>query len=228
MEADDMATYNFFVLGTFLFTLCLGANASEHGSESILHSEFFPTSFGIKSRTLDKNDAETIIKAIQQYKVQHSKSEISKIEILTCTSDYRLPQASITRKNEGEHIQLAKERHEMIKNEISRVLKLPIFGESRLCGPVFNRDDLNDRFVTKDSGPIYEEKFKSFQSDENFRALLKEQALVSDPEKLKELYPSPFLAKYKPFQGVRLHIWGVVKAESSKKVDSKQPSGKNQ
>jgi hypothetical protein len=223
-----MAKLNFFVLGICLFTTCSWANSSEDGIEAILHSEFIPTSFGIKSRTIDKNDAESVIKAIQQFKIQHSKTEISKIEILTCTSDYRLPQVSVTRKNDGEHIQLAKERHEMIKSEISRVLKLTISGDSLLCGPDFSRDDLNDRFVTKDSGPIYEEKFKLLMADEKFKEQLKEQALINEPEKLKEIYPSPFLAKYKPFQGVRLHIWGTAKIDSKKKVDSKQPSGKNQ
>jgi len=116
----------------------------------------------------------------------------------------------------------------MIKSEISRVLKLQVSGDSLLCGPNFNRDDLNDRFVTKDSGPIYDEKFKSLMADEKFKAQLKDQALIHEPEKLKELYPSPFLAKYKPFQGVRLHIWGTTKIEGQKKVDSKPPSGKNQ
>jgi len=223
-----MAKLNFFVLGIYLFSSCLWANSSDYVADVILHSEFIPTSFGIKSRTIDKNDAESVIKAIQQFKIQHSKSEISKIEILTCTSDYRLPQVSITRKNDGEHIHLAKERHEMIKSEISRVLKLQVSGDSLLCGPNFNRDDLNDRFVTKDSGPIYDEKFKSLMADEKFKAQLKDQALIHEPEKLKELYPSPFLAKYKPFQGVRLHIWGTTKIEGQKKVDSKPPSGKNQ
>jgi len=82
-----MAKLNFFVLGIYLFSSCLWANSSDYVADVILHSEFIPTSFGIKSRTIDKNDAESVIKAIQQFKIQHSKSEISKIEILTCTSD---------------------------------------------------------------------------------------------------------------------------------------------
>lgn len=223
-----MAKFNFFVFGFYLFSTCLWANSSGPEAEAILHSEFVPTSFGIRSRTLDKSEAETVIKAIQQYKIQHAKSEISKIDILTCTSDYRLPQVSVTRKNEGEHIQLAKDRNEMMKAEISRIFKLPIAGESSVCGPEFNRDDLNDRFVTKDSGAIYDVKFNALMADEKFKGQLKEQALISEPEKLKEVYPSPFLAKYKPFQGVRIHIWGTVKGETQKKADTKQPSGKNQ
>lgn len=220
-----MMRMGFFVVLLFIPVM---AWALDESSEHILHQEFIPTAFGVKSRTLDKKDAEAVIKAAQNYILSAPKAEISRLELLTCASDYRLPPMTLTDKRINEHWHLAKERNDMVIKELEKILKLPVTGQARVCGPEFVPTDLNDRFVTKESGALYESKFQQLLKDPAFQQQLKEEAMIDEAEKLKSLYPSPFLAKYKPFQGIRLFIFGHIKQAQSKKSESKKSSGKTQ
>lgn len=215
-----------FLILTFLIST---AHASSEEAEQILHKEFVPTAFGIKSRTIDSKDGDAVSKVIESYKIENPGAEILRIELQTCTSDYELPQNTITNRKIDEHLKLAEERHSMVTAQLSKVKKFQIAGKPKLCGPTFESKDLNDRFVTKESGAIYDQKFNQLLSDSEFVKQLKEDALVEDPQSLKARYPSPFLAKFKPFQGIRVFIIGKLKkkAETIEKP-KEQPSGKSQ
>lgn len=215
----------FLMMGIFLSA---GAFAQDEKTEEILHQEFIPTAFGVKSRTLDKKDAEAVMKAIEKFKHSAPKAEISRLELLTCASDYRLPPITLTDKKINEHWYLAKERNDMVMKELEKNFKLPVTGQARVCGPEFEPTDLNDRFVTKESGTIYEARFQQLLKDPVFVQQLKEEASIENGEVLKSLYPSAFLAKYKPFQGIRLSVWGMVKQSQVQKIEAKKPSGKTQ
>lgn len=215
-----------FIL-SFLFTSSL--LAQEASQETIEHKVFIPTPFGIKSRTIDKKDAERVLKSIHEFKLARPDAQITGFEILTCTSDYELPQSSVTQKKVDEHWTLAKDRHFMILEEIGKTYQLPIKGEFKICGPEFKKEDLNDRFVTQQSGVIFEERFKALLDTPGYKEQLKEEALMEQPELLKKLYPTPFLAKYKPFQGVRLFIKTLVKEKESLRPKAvTPPSSKSQ
>ena len=217
------------LLMSFFIILSLGAQVVEVKPEILIHKEFVSTAFGVKSRTLDKKDAEAVIKALHQFKVDHPEAHINRVEVLTCTSDYKLPQISITHKETDEHLRLAKERLEMLTEEMKKVSPYPFSGKAQVCGPTFKKDDMNDRFVTRESGAIFDEKFKNLLADSAFIELLKSEALLENPSDLKSIYSSPFLAKYKPFQGVRLFVWGSINQASPKKREElKKPSGKIQ
>lgn len=212
-----------------LFILSPRAQVLEEKPEILLHKEFVSTAFGVKSRTLDKKDAEAVIKALHQFKIDHPEAHISRVEVLTCTSDYKLPQISITHKETDEHLRLAKDRLEMLKEEMKKASPYPFTGKAQVCGPAFKKEDMNDRFVTRESGAIFDEKFKILLADSAFIELLKSEALLENPSDLKSIYSSPFLAKYKPFQGVRLLVWGSLNQVSPKKREGlKKPSGKIQ
>jgi len=205
------------------------ALASAEEAEQLLHKSFIPTAFGIKSRTIDSKDGDAVIKAIETFKLQQPDAIISRIELQTCTSDYELPQNTITNRKVDEHVKLAEERHAMVTGQLTKI-KLNVAGKSKLCGPTFESKDLNDRFVTKESGEIYTQKFQQLLNDQEFISQLKEDALVEDPQSLKSKYPTPFLAKFKPFQGIRLFIFGNTKkkAEPAQKEIKGLPSGKSQ
>jgi hypothetical protein len=201
---------------------------AEEISEEIIFKKFIPTAFGIRSRTIDRKDAEAVIKEVKNFKLSEPSAKISRLEILTCTSDYPLPQTSITNRKVNEHAQLALERNEMIKSTLSKALPHTIVATSKVCGPKFNPEDLNNRFVIKESGPLFATKLNELHNNSEFVKSLKEEALIEDSALLVDLYPSPFLAKYKPFQGIRLLIWGLV-TESKTPVKPKAlPSGKSQ
>lgn len=202
------------------------AEASEKISDEILFKKLIPTSFGIKGRTIDTKDAEAVLKEINNFKSINPTAEFY-IDLLICTSDFELPQASITNRKIDEHLQLAKERSKMIKEELLKVLSIPIVVVAKICGPVYTKDDLNDRFVTKESN-TFASKFESLKKTEGFLDQLREEALIENPDSLVGLYPTIFLAKFKPFQGVRLLIKGKLKrAEQVEKIKA-QPSSKNQ
>ena len=143
----------------------------EEASDKILFKKFIPTSFGIKSRTIDKKDAENVLKEIEQFKILNPDAEIN-IDVLTCTSDYELPQVSITDKKIDEHLKLGQERSLMIKNELLK-LSIPFVIDSKLCGPIYSKDDLNDRFVTKESN-TFAAKFEALKKSEGFLDQLRE------------------------------------------------------
>lgn len=213
----------------FLSLILSSMAMAQEVQETIVHKAFARTSFGIKSRTIDTKDAENVLKIIANYKLSNPQTVLTGIEILTCTSDYELPQNIVTSKKVDEHIQLAKDRHMMIIEQVVKSLQLPVSGEARQCGPDYTADVLNDRFVTVQSGAIYEERFKALFQSEGFVQKLKEETLIEDPEHLKELYPTPFLARFKPFQGVRIYIKGLVKEKAEEKPKpTKIPSGRIQ
>ena len=208
------------------FLLCSLASAEEV-SEQVLFKKFIPTAFGIRSRTIDQRDADAVIKEVQNFKLSEPLAKISRLEILTCASDYNLPQTIIpNRKNE--HVLLAKERNEMIKIALTKAYPYTVIATSKLCGPKFEAKDLNDRFITKESGPLYAAKLNALHSDAEFTKSLKEEALIENSASLVEMYSSPFLAKYKPFQGIRLSIWGELKESKKVEKPTASPSGKNQ
>lgn len=195
-------------------------------SEKIIFKKFIHTSFGIKSRTIDKKDAEAVLKEIEKFKVDNPDAEIH-IDILTCTSDFELPQVTITHKKADEHLQLAVERNAMIKSELLKYLKIPVTMIAKICGPEFNKEDLNDRFVTKES-KTFAEKYEKLKNTAGYQEKLKEEALLENPETVMDFYPTIFLAKFKPFQGIRLLIKGKLKeTEKVEKINLK-PSSKTQ
>jgi hypothetical protein len=214
-----------FIFLSLLFSISVYAQETER----ILFKQFLPTEFGVKSRTHDTKDAEALLKSINDFQSANPKLHIRRIEVLTCSSDFELPVNSITGKKVNENLQLAKERSEMIKSEVTKTLKSQIEFGSRICGPKYIRqDDFNDRFVTKESGSIYTSKFKTLLNDDIFLQKLREEALIEAPESLMSLYPTPFLAKFKPFQGIRIIIWGSAQEVEKIEKTTAPTSGKNQ
>lgn len=214
-----------FILLSLL--LCSFAQAEEP-SESVLFKKFIPTAFGIRSRTIDRKDAEAVLKEVKNFKLAEPSAKISRLELLTCTSDYPLPQTSITNRKIYEHVSLAQERNEMIKSTLTKALPHIVVATSKVCGPKFSPEDLNNRFIIKESGPLFATKLNELHNNPEFVKSLKEEALIENSALLVDLYPSPFLAKYKPFQGIRLLIWGTV-TEAQRTVKPKAlPSGKSQ
>jgi hypothetical protein len=213
-----------FILLSFL--VCTLSYAEEV-SEKIIFKKFIPTAFGIRSRTIDRKDADAVIKEIKNFKLAEPLAKISRIDILTCTSDYNLPQTIIPNRKE-EHVQLAKERNEMVQKALINAYPYAVVAESKLCGPRFKTADLNDRFITKQSGPLFASKLNELHNSAEFTQSLKEEALIDDSATLVDAYSSPFLAKYKPFQGIRLSIWGELKESKEAEKPKASPSGKSQ
>lgn len=182
---------------------------SEPAEEKKVFDQFFSTAFGIKSRTIDIKDAEKVIKAIKEFQLKEPKIKISKIHILTCASSLPLPKSTTTPNPETEHIKLANQRHEMVISELQKNFQVSISGESRQCGVDFQKIDLNDRFVVPESGALFEERFKSLSENAEFMKKLKEET-NQELSEVREKFNSPFLAKYRSFQGIRLEVYSLV------------------
>ena len=173
----------------------------------ILDEKFFPYPFGKESRTLDYKEFEEIVSYIKEFE-KNKKHQITKTEILVCTSDYRLPPMSVTHKNENEHLDLAMQRAGGLKKELN---KKGINSEvsHKLCGPTFRKLDMNWRFITKQHmNGKYEEAFRDIQKTEGIHEMYKNEALMNSFDEVKQKFPEPFLAKYKPFNGYRLRLHG--------------------
>lgn len=217
-----------------LFLLLLFINLAwaqdpfEKGEEKVLYQVFSPTAFGIKSRTIDEKDAQSVIALMKSFLLSSPQAVVSRVDILTCTSDYELPQAIIAQRKANEHLELAKVRHSMVEKEFKKSFPYSVTGGYQICGPEFTREDLNDRFVTKESGELYQQKLNRLLEKPEYLKQLEEFALMTNPESISSIYPSIFLAKFRPFQGIRLKVWGYEKQSKKIEINPKQPSGKNQ
>lgn len=173
----------------------------------VLNEKFFPYPFGKESRTLDYKEFEEIVFYIKESE-KNKKHQVTKTEILVCTSDYRLPPMSVTHKNENEHLDLAMQRAGGLKKELNKK-GINADVSHKLCGPAFRNLDKNWRFITKEHmNGKYQEAFKDIEKTEGILEMYKAEALINSIDELRTKFPEPFLAKYKPFNGYRLRLIG--------------------
>lgn len=166
-------------------------------SGQLLHQEFLLTAFGKESRTIDVKDAESVVARVKKYVSENPKNKIEKIQVTVCTSAWSL--------KGNENLDLAKQRSDIMSQELKK-LTWPSEVSYRVCGPEFDPKDLNDRFVTRES-PLFQERFERLLANKELRSLYTSEALVENMETLLD-YSSPFQAKYRPFQGNQIKIWG--------------------
>ena len=122
----------FKILTLMIFVRPLAWGADCNPGFHLLQEKFFPYPFGKEARTVDYSEFEQIASYLKEIK-NNKKYEVSKSDILVCTSDYRLPPISVTQKNENEHLDLALQRASGLKKELN---KLGIKAEvsHKLCG----------------------------------------------------------------------------------------------
>jgi hypothetical protein len=189
----------------FVWPLAWGADCNP--GFHLLQEKFFPYAFGKEARTVDYSEFEQIASYLKEIK-NNKKYEVSKSDILVCTSDYRLPPISVTQKNENEHLDLALQRASGLKKELK---KLGIKAEvsHKLCGPAFRKLDMNWRFISKEyMNDKYQEAYRDIEKTDGIIEMYKTEALIKSFDEVKNKYQQPFLAKYKPFNGYRVRVFG--------------------
>jgi hypothetical protein len=190
-----------------LLLICCSLNifADECGEERVVLQQFFSTPFGKSSRTIDIKEAERITQEIKSYQSKNPGEDLIKVEVLSCTSTVPLPPLSKTDIRSDEHLDLALQRALMVKKELNKI-KISSQVSHQQCGPEFNKEDLNLRFRTKESGELYREAINYVKATPQLMELYKTQALINSFEEALKIYPNPFQLKYQPFQGYHLTI----------------------
>ncbi len=189
---------------------------------------FVQTPFGKAATRIEASEALGIVKLIQDLKSSSPDKNITRVEVLVCTSDVKIKPESITDRRENIHIELAQQRAAALKKELNKA-SIQSDISSQVCGPSFVKKDLNWRFFTEEnSKKFYDSAFATLNTPESLE-MYKEFALIENFEELKRKFPAPYLAKYKPFNGYRIKVFAKnVCRNGSMRPKPKSPSGKNQ
>ena len=189
--------------------------------------KFLPSPFGKAARNILDTEAKSVVSMVSDFKASHPKIEVSRIEVLVCTSHYPLAPISITDKNENEHMELALQRALNLKKEFN-AQKISAQISHKSCGPAYVQLDKNWRLVVKGkSGKIYDQVFEEIAKTPGILELYKNEALLNSFDEVKSNYPEPLLAKYKAFQGYRLIVLGKQLCGSAHhKIEASQKESK--
>lgn len=126
--------------------------------------------------------------------------------------------------SDAKNLSLAKERAQFaenvmseIKSSSSQLSHINFLITVELAGPDFDSMDLNERFVTRRTPDYLERLDALFQ---RYKKIYIEQALKNSANDLmdEKEFVNLYQAKYKPFQGFRVHIKGYKK-EDMKCID---------
>jgi hypothetical protein len=224
----------------FLPTLAAADPFKCSDGQDVVFQKFFPTPFGASARTIDNlKEAVPFSQEILQFLKQNKEKKISQIHILGCSSHIEM----LKPLEKDEHINLATKRAGYLKSEIDKIKNdkdITVVASAHACGPIFEKKmDANKRMQANPStlanvaspedlikiGKFYEEQSKILYDD--FKSVYQDEALITDFEEAKKAAKNIFELKFKPFQGMRISICGVLPEQKEKK-ESKKPSSKIQ
>ncbi len=189
-----------------------------------LYSEFIPTSFDEGRSTVGADQVEPVKTKIIHFVKSNPEMVVTDISVTASSSKTPFHtmiggKKVIDPKSDERNLSLASERAlfagkvlNEIKTSNAPFSSITFETKAELAGPDFDSTDLNTRFVTKMT-PEYVERVEAmYQKHEK---LFKEQALKNSPMDLmnEKEFVNLYQAKYKPFQGFRVHIRGHKKEE---------------
>lgn len=189
-----------------------------------LHSEFVPSNFDEGRTTVGRDQVEPIKSKIIAF-IKGNPGMILTDVIVTSSSSktpYSITVAGkkmVDPNSDAKNLSLAKERSlfaENVMSEIkassSQLSHVNFLTAAELAGPEFDSIDLNDRFVTRMT-PGYLERLDALYK--RYEKLYVEQALKTSAQDLmdEKVFVNLYQAKYKPFQGFRIHIKGYKKED---------------
>ena len=189
-----------------------------------LYSEFVPTSFDEGRSTVGADQIEPVKVKIMNF--VKSNPELIVTDISVTASSSKTPfntviggKKVIDPKSDERNLSLASERAlfagkvlNQIKSSTIQLSGISFETKAELSGPDFDQAELNTRFVTKMTPGYLERVEAMYKSHEK---IFKEQALKNSPMDLldEKEFVNLYQAKYKPFQGFRIHIRGHKKEE---------------
>jgi hypothetical protein len=189
-----------------------------------LHSEFVPTNFDEGRDTVGRDQVEVIKSKILGF-IKGNPGMIL-TDVLVTSSSSKTPynvtiagKKMIDPNSDAKNLSLAKERAlfaETVLTEIkassSQLSHVNFMVDAELAGPEFDSMDLNDRFVTRMT-PGYLERLDALFL--RYKKLYEKQAHKNSAQDLmdEKQFVNLYQAKYKPFQGFRIHIKGYQKED---------------
>lgn len=189
-----------------------------------LHSEFVPTNFDEGRNTVGRDQVEPIKSKVLAF-IKGNPGMILTDVIVTSSSSKTPFNITIAGKkmvdpnSDAKNLSLAKERALFaetvlaeIKASSSQLSHVNFLTAFELAGPDFDSVDLNDRFVTRMTPGYLERLDALFQ---RYKKIYEEQAYKTSAQDLmdEKQFVNLYQAKYKPFQGFRIHIKGYKKED---------------
>lgn len=233
-----------FYLSTCLFTVVWARDdSSSHSLQNrkrpplpcveekhVLYAEMFPLNFELERSTVGEDQIGPVKNKVTALLASHEAEFITDIEITASSSQAPFFTTAGNGKRvldpeSGEkNLSLAKERasfaEKVLKGLKESHPKINVIVQAELSGPDFRPTDLNDRFVTRMT-PSYGEKLESLY--QKYKTAFNDQALIQSSYDLidEKKYGNLFLAKFKPFHGIRMVVRGH-KRELMKCLDKKE------
>lgn len=189
-----------------------------------LLSEFIPSCFDEGRSKVGLDEVEPVKKRIAEF--LKTSPNIIATDVIVTSSSAKTPfytvingKKVIDPKSDQRNLSLATDRAMFVKKVLTEIKasnskfeKLNFVSRAELAGPDFSPMDLNERFVTRMT-PGYIDRidslFKKNQKIFEEQALIKSSEILMDEKKFVNL----FQAKFKPFQGFKIHISGFKKDE---------------
>ncbi len=189
-----------------------------------LYSEFVPTSFDEGRSTVGADQIEPVKTKIIHFVKSNPEMVVTDISVTASSSKTPFHtliggKKMIDPKSDERNLSLASERAlfaSKVLNEVKtsnvQLSRITFETKAALAGPDFDQADLNIRFVTKMT-PGYLERVEAIYK--KHEKLFKEEALKNSPMDLldEKEFVNLYQAKYKPFQGFRIHIRGHKKED---------------
>jgi hypothetical protein len=204
-----------------------------------LYSEFVPTHFDKGRTTVGADEIDPVKLKIENFIISNQDLLLTDISVHSYSSraPFFMSKTQLDPKSDEKNFILAQERSvfvekalQELKKSRSELSETIIRTQSSLAGPAFERMDLNTRFVTRMT-PGFEEKIKSLFIEN--KELFKQEALISSADMLlnEQKYVNYYQAKFKPFQGFKISIYGYKKdqlkcSESFSLKNKKVPNAK--
>ncbi len=189
-----------------------------------LHSEFIPTNFDEGRTTVGRDQVEPLKTKVLSFIKDNPRMILTDVIVTSSSSKtpYSMTIAGkkmLDPKSDAKNLSLAQERAlfaETVLGEIkassSQLSHVNFITLAILAGPDFDSMDLNDRFVTRMT-PGYLERLDALY--DRYKKLYQEQALKNFAQDLmdEKQFVNLYQAKYKPFQGFKIHIKGYKKED---------------
>lgn len=205
----------------------------------VLHGEMIPLNFETGRSTVGEDQIEPVKNKVSAYLSSHEIELITDVTVTTSSSKAPFYTTINGKKvldpqSNEKSLSLAKERMVFAEKVMSSLkasypnIKFNFAAE--LAGPDFHPADLNDRFVTRMTAGYGERVESLFQKH---KASYTDQAIVQSSYDLldEQKFGNLFLAKFKPFHGIRLVIQGYKKElvkclETKEKINPKSGASK--
>ncbi len=189
--------------------------------KQILLNQLVPLQLNGAKTTIGIDETLPVKALIEHYIVNNPDMVITEVKVISSSSKVPANKKKASDpSSEKENSNIAVQRAAFVTKSLKEIqasrtslLKVPFVTKAFVVGPKYVPNDLNDRWKDKNMTPGYKEMVDALYEQIKSSYKDKGEDFILLPEEILS-YPTLFEAKFKPFQGFRVLIYGYNKKES--------------